>query len=120
MVIIVTRDVADRFRGFLASVMLEIAPCVYTAPRMNAGVRERIWKVIEEWFTGLGGGSIVMTWSDSSLPSGQGIRTLGLTPREFTFIDGLLTTRFDLGKLQQEMLSTFERLDSHKNSSKTE
>ena len=35
MVVIVTRDVADRFRGFLASCMLEIAPGVYTAPRMS-------------------------------------------------------------------------------------
>lgn len=42
MVVIVTRDVADRFRGFLASAMLKIAPGVYTAPRMNAGVREQL------------------------------------------------------------------------------
>ncbi|WP_419625747.1 type I-E CRISPR-associated endoribonuclease Cas2e, partial [Thiolapillus sp.] len=38
LVVIITRDVADRYRGFLASVMLEIAPAVYISPRMNAGV----------------------------------------------------------------------------------
>lgn len=32
MTVVVTRDVPDRFRGFLVSVMLEIAPGVYTAP----------------------------------------------------------------------------------------
>ena len=32
MCVIVTRDVPARFRGFLASCMLEIAPGVYTQP----------------------------------------------------------------------------------------
>ena len=62
MVVVVTRDVADRYRGFLASAMLEIAPGVYTAPRMSKGVRERVWAVLADWFGALGGGSIVMTW----------------------------------------------------------
>lgn len=35
LVTIVTRDVAERFRGFLASVMLEVAPCTYVSPRMS-------------------------------------------------------------------------------------
>ena len=42
MTVVVTRNVAPRFRGFLASVMLEIAPGVYTAPEMSKGVRERV------------------------------------------------------------------------------
>ena len=92
MVVIVTRDVADRFRGFLASCMLEIAPGVYTAPRMTKGVRERVWSVLADWFAGLGGGSVVMTWRDSAEPCGQGLRTLGHPPRRFTDIDGLATT----------------------------
>ena len=50
MTVVVTRDVAPRFRGFLASCMLEIGPGVYTAPRMNAGVRERVWAVMQEWY----------------------------------------------------------------------
>ena len=92
MVVIVTRDVADRFRGFLASTMLEIAPGIYTGPRMAAGTRERIWTVLEAWFGTLGGGSIVMTWRDRREPCGQGIRTLGTPARRFASIDGLVTT----------------------------
>lgn len=46
LVTIVTRDVADRYRGFLASVMLEVAPTVYVSPRMNPGIRARVWKVL--------------------------------------------------------------------------
>lgn len=92
MVVVVTRDVADRFRGFLASCMLEIAPGVYTSPRMDAGVRERVWKVLEEWFGELGGGSIVMTWPDASAVCGQAVRTLGLPPRSFAELDGLVVT----------------------------
>jgi CRISPR-associated protein Cas2 len=93
MVVIVTSDVPNRFRGFLASVMLEIAPAVYTSPGMTTGVRERVWSVLEEWFHELGGGSIVMTWLDNTLPSRQGLRTLGLPAREFVDLDGIFTTR---------------------------
>ena len=92
MVVIVTRDVADRFRGFLASAMLEIAPGVYTAPRMTAGVRERVWAVLADWFEALGGGSVVMTWRDPKEPCGQGLRTLGLPARTFAELDGLIVT----------------------------
>jgi len=49
MTVVVTRDVPDRFRGFLASCMLEIAPGVYTQPRLSAGVRERVWTVLADW-----------------------------------------------------------------------
>jgi CRISPR-associated endoribonuclease Cas2 subtype I-E len=44
--------------------MLEIAPGVYTAPKMNRAVRERVWAVLEKWFYELGGGGIVMTWME--------------------------------------------------------
>lgn len=90
MTVIVTRDVAPRFRGFLASVMLEIAPGVYTSPRLSAGVRDRVWEVMEAWFDALGGGSIVMTWRDVAAPGGQGIRVLGLPPRRLAEVDGAL------------------------------
>jgi CRISPR-associated protein Cas2 len=90
MTVIVTRDVAPRFRGFLASVMLEIAPGVYTSPRLSAGVRERVWEVMRSWFEALGGGSIVMTWRDAQVPGGQAVRTLGLSPRRLDEVDGML------------------------------
>ena len=50
MTVVVTRNVAPRYRGFLASVMLEIAPGVYTSPRMSRAVRERVWEVLTGWF----------------------------------------------------------------------
>ena len=77
MTVVVTRDVATRFRGFLASCMLEIAPGVYTAPKMNRAVRERVWTVLEEWFFELGGRGIVMTWLDPLASGGQQISILG-------------------------------------------
>ncbi len=58
LVVIVTRDVADRYRGFLASTMLEIVSTVYLSPRMNAGVRSRIWDVLSDWHSAEPRGSI--------------------------------------------------------------
>ncbi len=63
--VVVTRDVEDRYRGFLGSAMLELAPGVYAYPRMSAGVRDRVWTVLSDWYGQLGRGSIVMTWADT-------------------------------------------------------
>lgn len=49
LVTIVIRDVADRFHGFLSSVMLEVATNVFVSSRMNQWARERIWSVMSEW-----------------------------------------------------------------------
>ena len=62
MTVVVTRDVPERFRGFLASCMLEIAPGVYTAPDMTRAVRERVWVVLDDWHSTARTGGIVMTW----------------------------------------------------------
>ena len=93
LVVIVTRDVADRFRGFLASVMLEVAPAVYISPRMNAGIRSRTWSVLTGWHTAEPRGSIVMVWRDAKETGGVGIATLGAPPRELAEMDGLWLTR---------------------------
>ena len=93
MTIVVTRDVAPRIRGFLASCMLELAPGVYTSPRLSSRVRERIWTVIAEWFLELGGGSIVMTWQDSRHPSGQVVRVLGTPPVELVDQEGVILSK---------------------------
>jgi CRISPR-associated protein Cas2 len=50
MTIVVTRDVLDRYRGFLASAMPEVAPGVYVSPELSRGVRERVWGVVAEWW----------------------------------------------------------------------
>lgn len=80
MTVVVTRNVSGRFRGFLASVMCEIAPGVYTAPRMSRGVRDRVWSVLEGWWKLGDDAMIVMTWPDSVLPGGQEVRVLGGPP----------------------------------------
>ena len=93
MVVIVTRDVPDRFRGFLASCMLEIAPGIYTAPGMSAGVRERAWAVLSDWFGTTGGGSLLMTWKDDHAPGGQGLKMLGHPQQDFAIYDDLVLIR---------------------------
>ena len=96
LVVIVTRDVADRFRGFLASTMLEVAPTVYLSPSMNAGVRLRIWNVLSDWHDAEPRGSIVMVWRDANETGGVGIANLGSPPRELVEIDGLWLTKRNL------------------------
>jgi len=81
MTIVVTRNVPDRYRGFLASCMCEIAPGVYTAPRMTQAVRERVWGVMEEWWEAVEEQAVLMTWPDAKLAGGQRVKTLGL-PRQ--------------------------------------
>ena len=97
MTIVVTRDVPARFRGFLASVMLEIGPGIYTSPRMSAGVRERTWSVLTDWYAAMAGGSIVMTWEDSREQSGQGILVLGTPPIELVDVEGVILSRRSVG-----------------------
>jgi CRISPR-associated protein Cas2 len=93
LVMIVTRDVADRFHGFLASVMLEVAPNVFVAPRMNKGVRERTWKVVVDWHGQEPRGSLVMVWRDLNEVGGLGLAHLGTPPRELIEMDGMWLTR---------------------------
>ena len=93
LTVIVTRDVANRYRGFLASVMLEISPGVYISPRMNAGIRTRTWKVMGEWYGSEPGGSLTMVWRDAKETGGVGIQTLGTPPKELIELDGLWVTR---------------------------
>ena len=93
MTVIVTRDVEPRYRGFLASVMLEIAPGVYTAPHLTKAVRERVWTVLCDWHASLGRGAIVMTWRDRKAAGGQQVLSLGQPPRDLHDADGVLLVR---------------------------
>ncbi|MCY4619161.1 MAG: type I-E CRISPR-associated endoribonuclease Cas2e [Chloroflexi bacterium] len=94
MTVIVTVNVEARYRGFLTSVMLEIAPGVYTSPALTQGIRDRIWGVVARWYYQLGTGSIVMTWRDPSAPGGQQIRILGEPPKEIVEADGIHLVRY--------------------------
>lgn len=94
LVMVVTRDVAYRFTGFLASVMLEVAPGVFISPRMNTGVRERVWRVVGDWHRQEPRGSLAMVWRDLDAIGGVGIAHLGTPPRELVEIDGMWITRW--------------------------
>ena len=89
MTVVVTVNVAGRFRGFLASVMLEIAPGVYTSPNMTQGIRERVWDVLDRWHNETHEGSIVMTWKDPSGVGSQLVQTLGTPPKTLVDADGV-------------------------------
>lgn len=93
LVTIVTRDVADRFRGFLASVMLEVAPCTYVSPRMSKGVRERVWSVMTQWHAAEPNGSIIMIWRDREATGGIGLAHLGTPVKTLMEIDGMWIAR---------------------------
>ncbi len=95
MTVVVTANVAQRFRGFLASCMLEIAPGVYTSPKMSKSVRERVWKVCSEWFEELEGTSIVMVWQDPNESGGQGLLTLGTPTKEIVEYQGVILAKRD-------------------------
>ena len=49
--LVITRDVEARYRGFLTSVLLEVAPGIYVSPQMSAGVRDRVWAVVTDWWS---------------------------------------------------------------------
>lgn len=93
MTVLVTRDVADRFRGFLSSVMPEVAPGVFVAPDLSRGVRDRIWAVLSGWWDAIPGGSVLLVWRDQAETGGLGVRCLGLPPRELAEADGILLVR---------------------------
>jgi CRISPR-associated protein Cas2 len=93
MVVVITRDVEARYRGFLGSVMLELSPGVYAHPRMSAGVRARIWGVLDAWHTQLANGSIIMTWAESAGNGGLGLSSLGTVPKDIVSHDAILLVR---------------------------
>ena len=90
MVVVITRDVEARYRGFLGSTMLELAPGVYSHPHMSSGVRLRIWAVLADWYSNLARGTILMTWADTGANGGLGLSTLGEPPKKIVAHDAML------------------------------
>jgi CRISPR-associated protein Cas2 len=93
MTLLVTRDVPDRFRGFVASVMLELGPGLYVAPALSAALRGRVWRVLSEWHAELRQGSVVLAWQDRGAPGGIGLAFLGTPAREIVEHDGIYLSR---------------------------
>ena len=94
MTIVVTVNVEGRYRGFLSSAMLEIAPGVYTSPGMTTGIRDRIWNVLTRWYYELGNGTIIMTWRDPTATGEQRIKALGEPPKEIVDADGVYLVKY--------------------------
>lgn len=93
MTMVVTRDVEMRYRGFLTSVMLEIAPGVYVAPDLSAGVRDRVWSVLSDWHNTLQRGAIVMVWREPKATGSLTMEMLGEPPKEIVDADGILLVK---------------------------
>ena len=110
MTLVITRNVPDRFRGFLASVMCEVTLGVYSGPGLSPGVRDRVWKVMTEWFdaTYAADTAVVMTWPDPRAPGGQAFRTLGVPKVDLQAHDGILLVRCELTLETQRSLTIHE------------
>lgn len=93
MTVVVTRDVPDRYRGFLASVMPEVAPGVYVSPDLSRAVRERVWSVLTDWWGVMPGGSVVIAWRDTASAGQLGLAMLGAPPVELADLNGVLVVR---------------------------
>jgi CRISPR-associated protein Cas2 len=89
LTLLVTRDVAGRYRGFLSSVMAEVAPGVYVSPDISAAVRERIWAVMEAWWGHEPGTAAILVYADRSATGRMSIRTLGTAPVEWAEVCGM-------------------------------
>ena len=62
-------------------------------PDLTAGVRERIWAVVEDWFTTLGNGAVAMIWRDGTAAGGLALRHLGDPPKDIWDADGVLLVK---------------------------
>jgi len=105
LTLIITRDVEDRYRGFLGSLLLEVAAGVYVGPRLAKGTRERVAKVLADWHGTLGRGSITMVWRAAGEPGGIGLLNWGEPPKAIGEADGLLLVRRALRPSAEEAFS---------------
>ncbi len=103
--ILVTRNVRDRFRGFLASCASEVAAGVYVGFDMSAGVRQRVWDVLESWWQLGDDASVVMVWPEADAPGGMRVRTLGTPGIDLVEVGDLVLTRRDTNAEQRAALA---------------
>jgi CRISPR-associated endoribonuclease Cas2 subtype I-E len=88
VVVICVSAVADRFHGYLRSVMLNVHPGVFLSMDLDAGTRGRVFETVERWWNDEPRGSIVMIWKNTAdrwksrsgiwaNPSGMSSNTMG-------------------------------------------
>lgn len=92
LTILITRDVEERYRGFLSSVMLELAPGVYASPHLSARARDKVWSVVSDWHANLGQGSVTLVYPDRGADGGLMVRSVGTPSRLPVRLDGVLLT----------------------------
>lgn len=113
MTVVITRNVPNRFNGFIKSCMHEIAPGVFVVPRMKKSVRERLWRVLLDWSELIPeDGGIVLFWRSPKAPSGLGVRVLGWPKKELTEYEGIWLTYRGLTQLHDS--DELERLKNQK------
>ena len=90
LTVLITRDVEDRYRGFLASTMLEASAGVYVSKSLTPRARDKVWKVVTDWHTTLGRGSLTLMYPDAASDGGLAVKTFGAPTRRPVPIDGAL------------------------------
>lgn len=90
LTVLITRDVEDRYRGFLASAMLEASAGVYVSKGLTPRARDKVWSVVTDWHAALGRGSLTLLYPDAGSDGGIAVKTLGAPARRPVQIDGAL------------------------------
>jgi CRISPR-associated protein Cas2 len=98
VVVICVSAVADRFHGYLRSVMLNVHPGVFLSMDLDAGTRRRVFETVERWWNAEPRGSIVMIWKNTAEPLEVEIRNLGEPKRDIVEYDGILGVRCRVGE----------------------
>ena len=105
MVVICLCAVADRFHGYLRSVMLNVHPGVSVSMDLDAGTRQRVFETVQAWWNADPRGSIVLIWKNPAEPSAIEIVNIGESKRDVIEYDGVLGVRWkvkDEGKSQSQ------------------
>lgn len=87
MIVICLSATAERFHGFLRSAMLNVHPGVYVSMDLDAGSRDRIWRILEIWWQGDPRGQAIMIYRDKSKPMEIDFRCLGAPKRDIVDYD---------------------------------
>lgn len=90
LTVVITRDVEDRYRGFLSSAMLEAAAGTYISKCLTPRARDKVWKVVTDWHGELGRGSLTLIYPDSASDGGIAVHSVGIPTRRPVSIDGAL------------------------------
>lgn len=93
MVVVCVADVADRFHGYLRTVMVNVHPGVFVSLDLDAGTRGRVFRTLQGWWEAEPRGSMVLMWKNPAEPLSIEIRNFGAPKREIVEYDGVLGLR---------------------------